>query len=162
MTGEPYKRPPWSMRVGIAAAEIILLLVAAAAGAGIYRQATAGEIVNTSLGCVETVMTEARPPTGPSLADGGGITFRDDIAPHNGVENQQILGVYVPPGNYPVGNVGDKVRVCLLSVPEKSVQATGFGCDPAKDIRGRVFLVYDRANGSAEVYANGEHGCGGA
>lgn len=90
------------------------------------------------------------------MADGGHMQFRDDIG-------QGIREAYVYPGDYPVAIVGDRVRVCLLSVPKKTT-----GCDPAKDIRGREFLVYVHTNGSdresdnAAVYTNAEHWCGGA
>jgi hypothetical protein len=68
--------------------------------------------------------------------------------------------VYVGPGDSPVARVGAHVRVCLLSVPRK-----GNGCDPATDIRGREFLVYNPNGDSGEnaaVYTNAEHLCGGA
>lgn len=110
--------------------------------------------IETPLGCVETVVTASRAPTGPSMADGGVITFRNDIA-------RGIREVYVPPGDTPIAEVGARVRVCLLSVPKR-----GNGCDPSKDIRGREFLVYNRSSDesseNAAVYTNAEHWCGGA
>lgn len=90
------------------------------------------------------------------MADGGHIEFRDDIA-------SGIRELYVGPGDSPVANVGEHVRVCLLNVPQK-----GNGCDPTKDMRGREFLVYvhtsdpDRQSNNAAVYTNAEHWCGGA
>lgn len=152
----------WSARVGFILAELFIITVAAFAGAGINRYTTGRDVVNSSLGCVDTVVTTSQQPTGSSMAEGGDIEFRDDIAPGHGIANQQILGVYVPPGSYTVTAVGDSVRVCLLSVPQKASDPGAFGCDPAVDIRGRAFLVYDRANSNAQVYSNGEHGCGGA
>jgi hypothetical protein len=92
------------------------------------------------------------------MADGGGMSFRDDIA-----SGQKIREIYVGPGDNPVAIAGNRVRVCLLSTPKK-----GGGCDPATDIRGREFLVYnrdadaDRSGDNASVYTNGEHWCGGA
>jgi hypothetical protein len=84
------------------------------------------------------------------------LSFAIDIA-----AGQRIRELYVPPGDYPVANAGDRVRVCLLSMPKKAGS-----CDPAKDIRGREFLVYDftsdRESDNAAVYTNGEHWCGGA
>lgn len=154
--------PQRAFRVGIALAEIAVIAVAATCGFWIARVQEASEPINTALGCVETVVTGAQQPTGPGMADGGSISFRDDIAPHHGTSNQQILGVYVAPGAYAIANVGDRVRVCLLNVPAKSVNSDGLGCDPARDIRGRGFIVYDRATGEADVYSNGEHSCGGA
>jgi ribosomal protein L21E len=53
--------------------------------------------------------------------------------------------------------VGDKVQVCLISVPE----STG-GCNPAKDYRGRVYRVYNYRLKSAYIGNNASHLCGGA
>jgi len=133
------------------------LLLGGLAGVSSYQYMHPPQAVDSSLGCVETVITQSTAPTGSSMAQGGGISFRDDIAPGNGAKDVQILGVYLPPDTYPVGKLGDHVRVCLLSVPTKSE-----GCDPSVDVRGREFLVYDRANQNAQVYSNGEHYCGGA
>ncbi len=132
-------------------AMMLLLSVGVAAAATCPR---ASEI-ESPLGCVETVVTKSVAPTGPSMADGGTLEFRNDIA------GQHIRELYVPPGDYSVANTGDRVRVCLLSTPKKAG-----GCDPTKDIRGREFLVYDRTSNresdNAAVYTNGEHSCGGA
>jgi hypothetical protein len=90
------------------------------------------------------------------MADGGRMEFRNDIA-------RGIKELYVPPGDVAVAHEGERVRVCLLNVPKKSD-----GCDPAKDGRGREFLVYvytndpDRQSDNAFVYTNAEHWCGGA
>lgn len=155
-------RVDWFARGVFVLALLLIIALAGVAGAGIYRYAGSREVVNSALGCVNTVVTTSEQPTGSAMSDGGQIGFRDDIALGHGVANEQILDVYVPPGNYPVTSVGDSVRVCLLSIPEKNSEPGLFGCDPAVDIRGRVFLVYDRANGNAQVLSNGEHGCGGA
>ena len=90
------------------------------------------------------------------MADGGRMEFRDDIS-----LREHIRELYVYPGDTPIASAGDRVRVCLLSMPKK-----GDGCDPAKDIRGREFLVFDRTSDTeshnAAVYTNAEHWCGGA
>jgi hypothetical protein len=118
------------------------------------------------LGCVNTIITESVKPTGPSMADGGGMNFRDDIAPGHGIKGAEIRYLYVPTGSYPVGAASEPVRVCLLNMPKK--QGGRYGCDPSKDIRGREFLVYvltndpNRQSNNAAVYTNGEHYCGGA
>ena len=112
--------------------------------------------IETPLGCVETVVTVSRPPSGPSMADGGRMEFRNDIS-----RTERIRELYVYPGDSPIASAGDRVRICLLSTPKKSE-----GCDPAKDIRGRWFLVFDRTSDDesahAAVYTNAEHWCGGA
>lgn len=119
-----------------------------------------GEI-ESHLGCVETIVTASVAPTGPSMADGGRMQFREDIAQGRGLENEQIHYLYVPPGDRPVANRGDRVRVCLLNVPKKTRD-----CDPAKDVRGREFVVLNQTRGgdsdNAAIYTNGEHFCGGA
>jgi hypothetical protein len=146
-------------KIALAVGLIVALLAAGAIGADFYL-ARHRPIVDTALGCVETVVTKSDAPTGPSMADGGDMTFRDDIAPGHGAANQQIFNVYIPPGSNPTANVGDRARVCLLSMPQKDT-APG-GCDPAVDARGREFIILDLATGQAGVFANGEHGCGGA
>ncbi len=94
------------------------------------------------------------------MADGGSMEFRDGIMPGHG-KKDLINYLYVAPGDHPVADVGDRVRVCLLTIPKK-----GAGCDPTKDSRGRAFLVYDLTRGgdsdNAAVYTNAEHYCGGA
>ena len=114
--------------------------------------------VSSSLGCVNTLVTESRAPTGPAMVDGGGMTFADNITPGRG----KNLGVYIPPGGAPVARAHQHVRVCLIDIPDKDSN-----CDPSKDSRGRVFLVINVEtdpdyNGQADVYTNAEHGCGGA
>ena len=131
----------------------ICLLPIAPSGVASAAQPHVSQI-ESPFGCVETVVTKSRAPTGSSMADGGTITFRNDIAPG-------IAEVYVPPGSEPIAAAGDRVRVCLISVPRK-----GNGCDPSRDGRGREFLVYDRSSeepsNNAAVYTNAEHYCGGA
>jgi hypothetical protein len=112
--------------------------------------------IETPLGCVETVVTLSHAPSGPSMADGGRMEFRDDIS-----KSEHVRELYVYPGDSPIANAGDHVRVCLLSIPKKSA-----ACDPAKDGRGHEFLVFDRnseeESDNAHVYTNAEHWCGGA
>lgn len=150
------------MSARLALIALTALLIGGAVGASVYGYAQRAQPVNTALGCVETVVTKAENPTGPSLAQGGSIAFHDDIAPHHGAGNFTITEVYVEPGSYALPKNGDRVRVCLVSVPERDVTPDGAGCDPDRDARGREFIVYDRNNGHAEIYSNGEHGCGGA
>jgi hypothetical protein len=51
---------------------------------------------------------------------------------------------------------GDKVQVCLVSVPAPTQY-----CDPDKDPRGRIYRVYDYRQ--KQQYSGGsQHGCGGA
>jgi hypothetical protein len=94
------------------------------------------------------------------MADGGMMAFRNYIGYGAGGGIQEL---YVQPGEQPIAGVGDSVRVCMLSTPKK-----GDGCDPAKDVRGRWFLVINRSNRNdnggpdAAVYTNAEHWCGGA
>ena len=151
-----------AVRAGFIVAGLLVIVLAGIAGAFLYKHASVVDVVDSSLGCVNTVVTTSLQPTGDSMAQGGDMAFRDDIAPKNGAATQRIRDVYIPPGDYPVAKVGDSVRVCLLSVPKKTAEAGGGGCDPAVDGRGRTFLVYDKTNGAAGVYQNGEHGCGGA
>jgi hypothetical protein len=134
------------------------ILLSLCMGASPVPHCPAGHVtqIESPLGCVNTVVTKSSAPTGPSMADGGSMSFRDDIA-----SGQKIREIYVPPDENPVANAGDRVRVCFLSTPKK-----GGGCDPATDIRGREFLVYNSksedSSGNAAVYSNGEHWCGGA
>jgi hypothetical protein len=139
---------------------IVCLILGGAIGFGSYAFTHKPQDVDTALGCVETVITKSAAPSGPAMADGGEIAFRDDVGQKHGANNAEITSLYIPPGGYPVGATGDRVRACLLSVPAK--ENVPGGCDPSVDSRGREFLVYDRANASAQVYTNGEHLCGGA
>lgn len=149
-----------SFRITVAAGLGFALVIAGVADAALCATPQP-PVVNSALGCVETVVTRSIAPTGPSMAAGGDITFRDDIAPGHGAGNQKIVSVYVPPDESPNTNAGDHVRVCLLTMPKKT--GTGPGtCNPAVDIRGRQFLIFDRANDRAAVFSNGEHDCGGA
>lgn len=128
--------------------------------AGVARAASTPQEIQAPLGCVDTVVTKSLAPTGSSMAAGGQLTFRDDIAPGNGAAGQTIRALYVAPDNDPVANSGDHVRVCLLQMPQKTAS-----CDPSKDIRGREFLVFDTSKAQGEnagVFFNGEHLCGGA
>ncbi len=116
--------------------------------------------IEAPLGCVDTVVTKSLAPTGTSMASGGLLTFRDDIAPGHGAAGQTIRMLYVAPGDDTVANSGDRVRVCLLQMPLKTAY-----CNPATDIRGREFLVFDMSKPQGEnagVFFNGEHLCGGA
>jgi hypothetical protein len=133
------------------------LLVAAFVACGTECEATGAPVVDSALGCVETTIATLHAPTGESMAAGGSITFRNDIAPGHGTQKHRIVGVYVPPDSYLTGTAGDRVRVCLISVPKKTE-----ACDPAADERGRQFLIYDRALSVAMLFSNGEHDCGGA
>jgi hypothetical protein len=156
-------RTYWKPRFVFVLAEIVIVVIGGLAGAQIYKHFLNREVVTSALGCVNTLVTVSQQPTGPAMAQGGAITFLDDIAPSHGIAGQQIRGVYVQPGSYAVASAGDSVRVCLLSIPESlAPPGGGPGCDPNVDIRGRTFLVFDRSNKSAQVYSNGEHGCGGA
>jgi hypothetical protein len=121
---------------------------------------SAPQEIQAPLGCVETTVTKSLAPTGTSMASGGELAFRDDIAPGRGAAGQTIRTLYVAPGDDTVADSGDHVRVCLLQMPRK----TG-SCDPSKDIRGREFLVFDESKPQGEnagVFFNGEHLCGGA
>jgi hypothetical protein len=116
--------------------------------------------IQAPLGCVDTVVTKSVAPTGSSMADGGELAFRDDIAPGHGAKGQTIRTLYVSPGYDTVAGSGDHVRVCLLQVPKKDAY-----CNPATDVRGREFLVFDTSKPQGEnagVFFNGEHLCGGA
>lgn len=154
------QRSLWSALVGVALWGLTSLDPSNVAGAATHPVARVRQI-ETPLGCVETVVTVSRPPSGPSMADGGRIEFRNDVT-----SGQHINEVYVPPGDDPIADVGERVRVCLLSVPKKTPGP--HGCDPARDIRGRELLVYvytsdpDRQSHNAAVYTNTEHWCGGA
>jgi hypothetical protein len=53
--------------------------------------------------------------------------------------------------------VGDKVQVCLINTPE-----AGYGCNPNKDPRGRVYRVFNYRLRGAYSGWNSNHGCGGA
>jgi hypothetical protein len=127
---------------------------------GVGRAASSQDIhvteIEAPLGCVDTVVTKSVAPTGPAMADGGIMAFRNYIS-----TSQKIRELYIPPGDEPIANAGDRVRVCLLSIPKK-----GAGCDPTNDSRGREFLVYNRdaenASDNAAIYTNAEHWCGGA
>ena len=52
---------------------------------------------------------------------------------------------------------GDRVQVCLVSIPLPSAY-----CNPDKDQRGWIFRVYDYRQHAAYVGPNSEHTCGGA
>jgi len=131
--------------------------IAAVVGSSTESEALAKPVVDSALGCVETSIATIHAPTGESMADGGFITFRSDIAPGHGSNTHRIFGVYVPPDSYVAGKPGDRVRVCLITMPRKTA-----ACDPATDDRGRDFLIYNRALGVALLFENGEHDCGGA
>ncbi len=154
------------MRISPAIPQHLALVALASASlcltqtAGTARATSAPHEIQAPLGCVNTVVTKSVAPTGPSMADGGELAFRDDIAPGHGAAGQKIRTLYVPPGYDPVAASGDRVRVCLLQVPKK----TG-SCDPSSDVRGREFLVFDKSKPQGEnagVFFNGEHLCGGA
>ena len=51
---------------------------------------------------------------------------------------------------------GDKVQVCLVSVPAPTQY-----CDPDKDPRGRIYRVYDYRQ-KTQYSGGSQHGCGGA
>ncbi|MFY9781168.1 MAG: hypothetical protein WAJ85_11745 [Candidatus Baltobacteraceae bacterium] len=140
--------------VALASASLCLTPLAGAA------RTCAPHEIQAPLGCVDTAVTKALAPTGPSMADGGELAFRDDIAPGHGAAGQKIRTLYVPPNYDLVANSGDHVRVCLLQVPWKTAS-----CNPSTDIRGREFLVFNRSKPqgeNADVLFDGEHGCGGA
>jgi len=119
--------------------------------------------LNSRLGCVETVISEVHPSTDSSGAGSGSIQFRDDIAPHHGAHDQNIMGVTLAyTTETPNMSVGDHARVCLVSVPEKDKSSVVGGCDPDRDPRGRDFLIYDRATQAIAQYGYGVHDCGGA
>lgn len=135
------------------AALIVSVVLAVGSAASSFAAVTQ---VETPLGCVDTIVVSARAPTGPFMADGGTITFRNTIAPGR----TPIYRLYIAPGSDPVASAGQRVRVCLLDIPK----AQG-SCDPRRDPRGREFLVINleaAQRNQAEVYYNGEHGCGGA
>jgi len=128
--------------------------------AGTAHTASAPHEIQAPLGCVDTAVTKSLAPTGSSMADGGELAFRDDIAPGHGATGQKIRTLYVPPGYDTVAGTGDHVRVCLLQMPQKTSS-----CDPSTDVRGREFLVFDRSKPQGEnagVFFDGEHLCGGA
>lgn len=52
---------------------------------------------------------------------------------------------------------GDRVQVCLLTMPAPSQS-----CNPDIDPRGRVYRVWDYRQRAAYSGASGEHACGGA
>lgn len=128
--------------------------------AGTARAANGPSEIEAPLGCVNTVVTKTLAPTGSSMADGGELAFHDDIAPGHGAAGQTIRTLYVAPGSDTVASNGDHVRVCLLQMPQKDSY-----CNPATDVRGREFLVFDKSKAQGEnagVFFNGEHLCGGA
>jgi hypothetical protein len=141
-----------SLRRSLAVVGIFVIAFALGSASMVLYAKVHRPAIDSALGCVDTVVTEAHDPTGDAMVDGGSITFHDSIDPKD-----EVSGVYVPPGDYAVASAGDRARVCLISVPTKDDR-----CDPDKDTRGRLFLVYDLAKNEAEVYSNAEHGCGGA
>ena len=138
------------------AALLVSVMLVVAFEAQPASSATAVTQIEAPLGCVNTVVVRANAPTGPYMADGGSITFRNNIAPgHTPVDS-----LYIAPGYDTVASAGQRVRVCLLYIPK----AQG-SCDPTHDPRGREFLVINlepQEQNRAGVYYNGEHGCGGA
>lgn len=52
---------------------------------------------------------------------------------------------------------GDPVRLCLVGVPVRDRY-----CNPATDLRGRVYSVYDYRRRASYSGMNSEHDCGGA
>lgn len=137
---------------------VIIMIVGSGALAASYNSSI--DVVDTSFGCVNTRITEIHQPSGPAMVDGGRIAFAAEIGHGYTPPHSPISGVYIPPGSYFNGKHGDRVRVCLLTVPKND--HTRFGCNPTIDPRGREFLVYDRVTTASEVFGNGEHGCGGA
>ena len=101
---------------GLSLGQILLLVLAAIAGAGVVLAFQKPDVIDTALGCVETVATKASAPTGDSMADGGEIQFRDDIAPGHWALDQQIRGVYVGPGAFPTTAEGIR-SACVSSCP---------------------------------------------
>lgn len=112
---------------------------------------------NTRVKTVGTRLQEGNqdiPGTGYDVLFSG--TWDD---PFKGQAKLQIVTYQADPANDFIGTSrpGDRVQVCLVSVPTK----TNY-CDPVKDGRGRIFRIYDFKHRYSYVAQNSEHGCGGA
>ena len=118
----------------------------------------------TGMPCVETTVTQVTPRLkGTGFESGVEVWFDTSL----GVEKfSNEWGAGVVHYQDDTGNDvmaaehrGDKVRVCLVSVPAPSKQPP---CDPSKDPRGRVYKVYDYKQHVWYSGMNSEHECGGA
>jgi hypothetical protein len=89
-----------SFRITAAAVLGFALVIADVADGGLCATPQP-PVVDSALGCVETVVTRSIVPTGPSMAVGGDITFRDDIAPGHGADNQKIVACTFRPADRP-------------------------------------------------------------
>ncbi len=98
----------------------------------------------------------------PSRDSGSAVTFstRLGLEGSQGPNAPSVRAGVTKYGTDPIiaaERAGDKVQVCLLSIPEPSRW-----CNPDRDSRGRKYRVYDYRQKAAYVGENGEHYCGGA
>ena len=120
-----------------------------------------------SIKCVDTTIASVTPRLeGTTMSDSGvEVWFATDLGMENFTgKNAWGVGVVHYQGD-PEDAVmskehkGDKVQVCLVSVPNAENSP---GCDPKTDPRGRLYRVYDYRLKASYAGINGEHGCGGA
>lgn len=108
--------------------------------------------------CLDTKITAIRHPQW--LANLGTWNMLGGMYGSETFGNQVMVSIHTDPVDNRVwmqNKVGDKVQICLLSIPARTDR-----CNPDIDTRGRIYYVYDYRLKGAFIETTGEHYCGGA
>jgi len=123
-----------------------------------------------SIPCVDTTVVSVTPRLGnPGQTKfttqdfqqtGVSVTFKTTLGSDPAMAPSQVTVTHYQgsaDNKYMQGeHPGDKVQVCLVSVPPPTQY-----CDPDKDPRGRIYRVYDYRQ-KVQYSGGSQHGCGGA
>jgi hypothetical protein len=123
-----------------------------------------------SIACVETTVISVRTRQYSRDMNGklvlttagfGMVTFASYLGEENVVRDRpHAIVTFADEPGAGVANAeraGDRVRLCLLSMPVRQGR-----CDPAYDPRGREYRVWDYRQHAAYVGSTAGHDCGGA
>jgi len=156
--------------LGFAAITAAFVLSSLPASAQVQDSYKGGPWHYRSIPCVETTVVSVTPRLGSvgqktfSAQDfqmsGVSVTYKTTLGSDPALPPSQVTVTHYQGSadnkTMQAERAGDKVQVCLVSVPPPTDY-----CDPDKDPRGRIYRVYDYRQ--KKQYSGGsQHGCGGA
>jgi hypothetical protein len=133
-----------TFRMAVAVLELAVLALAFGAGAFYYRASHSP--INTDLGCVETVITEAS-PSESGTGRRAFLTFRDNLGLAKSPDAKPRFTAYSLPGSKNIGIAGHRARVCFVSKVNQRSSST----------RGDEYytmIIFDRSNKKEAVYTS--------
>ena len=132
---------------------ILSTITPAIADPNLAALAKGGRWSSSSHKCVETTVSDVGYRLSGDKTSGSAVSFHTALG-SNGIAGYHARGQVTEDTDPLIAaeRAGDKVQVCLVSIP-----AAGNGCNPKRDDQGRVYRVYDYRQKVAYAGYNSSH-----